>query len=404
MEPAESNSPLSSCLSQFCSFTPENYSPVPRLSLPYLQQISDSDCYSDSDCLEAPINAEEIAMDNLGDLLPRLHTLKLSAGSVVPSLRCLGSSLHALRYLYAPRCSIGLIEGIGTMTQLQELYLPFNRISDLSPLSVLESLALLDIECNEVRERAQITHLALCRSLVSLFIEGNPICEDLGATFEQEIASLLPNLLTVDGVCSNSLERTHKGPTSRIVSEKLLLTKSISNQTFHIPSPPTVAPSLPRRPKTSLGMRPKTPSLVFSSDRVSDMRRLIPVIPQRPKTASGDFSRSIESRVFPESSDKFPQDMNSDKEGSVSELTQGLKSSLCGSLTHSLRAKRSKKKSSTTKLDNICEGLEDLIGKDTDCFIQQPANLDSVLEDLQKWRLQFDSNTNLLSDMDNDIT
>ena len=404
MEPAGSNSPLSSGLSQLSSFTPENYSPIPRLSLPYLQQITNSNCSPDSSCLETPLNANEVAFDNLGDLLPQLHMIKLSAGSFIPSLRCLGSSLHALRYLYAPHCSIGLIEGVGTMAQLQELYIPFNRVSDLSPLSVLEGLTLLDIECNEVSDRAQITHLALCRSLVRLSIEGNPICEELGKAYGREIASLVPNLVTVDGLCSNSLESIQKVSSSRIVSEKLIITKSLSNITLHIPSPPTVAPSFPRRPKTSLGMRPNSPSLVLSSDRASDMLRLISVIPQRPKTASGDFGRSINPGVLSESLDKLPQDMNHENEESASDLTQGLHSSLCGSLTHSLRAKRHKRKTSTTKLDNICEGLEYFTGKDANCSLPQPANLDSVLEDLQKWRLRFESNTNLLSEMNNEIT
>ena len=403
MEPAESNSPLSSSLSQFSSLTPENYSPTPRLSLPYLQQLAEKDCFSDSNCLEAPLNADEIAIDNLGDLLPRLHLLRLSAGSLVPSLRCLGSSLHDLRYLYAPHCSIEFIEGVGTMAQLQELYLPFNRISDLSPLSVLESLTLLDLECNKVRERAQITHLALCRSLVSLCIEGNPICEKLGSSYEQEINSLLPNLVSLDGVSYNSLQSKHKEDNSKVVSEKLLITNSISNLTLHIPSPPIVAPSLPRRPKTSLGMRSKTPSLVLSADRALDMRRLNCVIPQRPKTASGNFNRSISPGIFSDGSDKYPQDAISDNEQSASNLTQGLQSSLCGSLTHSLRAKRCKNKTST-KLDYICEGIEDSISKDTNSSPQQPNSLDSVLEDLQKWRLRFVSNTSLLSEMDNEIT
>ena len=85
---------------------------------------------------------------------------------------------------------------------------------------------------------------------------------------------------------------------------------------------------------------------------------------------------------------------------SASELTQGLQSSLCGSLTQSLRAKKCKNKSSNPKPDYFREGMEN------DCIVSTSSNsteVDSLLEDLQNWRLRFDTNTDLISNIDDEI-
>ncbi|KAI6651585.1 hypothetical protein LOD99_4836 [Oopsacas minuta] len=390
MEQTESNSPLSSSLSVISSFTPENESPTPRLSLFYLQQITELQCLSDSFCLEVSLNANEIAIDNIGELLPNLSMLKLTIGSIIPSLRCLGSGLHALRYLYAPQCSIELIEGIGTISQLQELYLPFNHISDLSPLSVLENLTIVDIEYNEVMDKSQLTHLALCNSLTTLSMNGNPICEEFGDNFTQELQTLVPSLVRVEGIDFPCFQNEDN-------------TKIVSNPTLHLPSPPTIAPSLVRRPKTSLGTRQKASSFNLTSDRVSDLKRSL-IIPQRPKTASGDFTRSFTPGIFYETMGSYSKEVTFENEEGASYLTQGPQSSLCGSLTQSLRAKKGKKKHSKAKLEYICEGLEaDSIAKDNSTAINT-EKLDSVLEDLHNWRLRFDINTDLISDIDSEIS
>ena len=394
MEHTDGNSPISSSLSLFGSFTPESESPIPRLSLSHLQSISELQSLSDSNYLQVSLNSNEIAIDNLGNLLPGLRMLKLTCGSVIPSLRCLGSSLHALHYLYASHCLIEFIEGVGTMSQLQELYLAFNFISDLSPLSVLENLTILDIECNRVRDQNQITHLALCSSLKNLSIHGNPICEELGNNFQTRILTLIPNLVKIEGVNTPSL---HSVENDNFICNKLSFTPSIPNQIYHLPSPPTTAPFLTRRPKT--GTRRETPSLNLTSNHFTGLTQSLSFIPQRPKTASGDFTRSFSRMLSSEGEHAYPREMNFEDRESASELTQGLKSSLCGSLTQSLRAKKCKNKSSNPKLGYIREGMEN------DCIVStsNTTEIDSLLEDLQNWRLRFDTNTDLIYDIDDEI-
>ncbi len=58
----------------------------------------------------------------------------------------------------------------------QELYVAFNSISDLSPVSLLEDLELLDLEENEVEDLAQLWYLGCCVKLRTLSLEGNPVC------------------------------------------------------------------------------------------------------------------------------------------------------------------------------------------------------------------------------------
>ena len=398
MEPTDWQSSLSSSVSLFRSLTPENDSPTPRLSLSYLQQVSETEVGADSSYLEAQLNADEIAVDNLGELLPRLRMLRLTDGSIVSSLRCLGSALHALGYLYANQSSVELIEGVGTMGQLKELYLAFNNISDLSPLSVLENLTLLDIECNQVKEPEQMTHLALCKSLSSVFVDGNPVCEKLGKTYRRKLLSLIPNLKCLNGIDSREFSSSEEANDS-IVREKLLIARSISNLHFQTPSPPATAPSLPRRPRTSIGPRPKTPSNSLCSDRKSDLRISLGALPQRPSTASGYFRPSSGLSEF---LDRDCQEERFENEMSASDLTQGRPSSLCGSLTHSLRSKRWTKQSSKSKLDLVCEGIEidPAILDNSTAIPSKPPSMDSVLDDLQKWKLRFNSNTDLITDLE----
>lgn len=58
----------------------------------------------------------------------------------------------------------------------QELYVAYNSISDLSPVSMLEHLELLDLEGNDVDDLAQLWYLGCCGKIRTLSLEGNPVC------------------------------------------------------------------------------------------------------------------------------------------------------------------------------------------------------------------------------------
>jgi Leucine-rich repeat (LRR) protein len=60
--------------------------------------------------------------------------------------RDLGTSLVHLRVLWLSRSGLADLDGIPTLNNLQEIYLAYNEITDLSPCSLLENLKCLDLE------------------------------------------------------------------------------------------------------------------------------------------------------------------------------------------------------------------------------------------------------------------
>lgn len=102
------------------------------------------------------------------------------------------------------RCGLTEVEGIGSLFKLEELYLAFNDVSDLSPLTGLDNLTVLDCESNRIAELSQVQFLVNLPKLVSLNLEGNPV-ETLPG-FRRNISVLLPRLETLnDGAVSPSL-------------------------------------------------------------------------------------------------------------------------------------------------------------------------------------------------------
>lgn len=60
--------------------------------------------------------------------------------------RDLGSSLRTVQILWMSRCGLLELDGISSMISLTEVYLSYNEISDISPVSMLDNLQILDLE------------------------------------------------------------------------------------------------------------------------------------------------------------------------------------------------------------------------------------------------------------------
>lgn len=60
--------------------------------------------------------------------------------------RDLGSSFPVLRVLWMARCNLEDLDGVTAMNSLKELYLAYNDITDLSPLSMMDGLEVIDLE------------------------------------------------------------------------------------------------------------------------------------------------------------------------------------------------------------------------------------------------------------------
>ncbi|KAF0745900.1 hypothetical protein AaE_008345 [Aphanomyces astaci] len=92
--------------------------------------------------LQLTVDTHKQSVEALGELLPSLTQLRLHQ-SVLHSFRDLGTSLHGLQILWLMSSGVKDLDGIGALTGLRELYLQFNDIMDVSPLSLHDELHIL---------------------------------------------------------------------------------------------------------------------------------------------------------------------------------------------------------------------------------------------------------------------
>ncbi|XP_032082578.1 leucine-rich repeat-containing protein 56 [Thamnophis elegans] len=160
--------------------------------------------------LEMRVNTRENSLGNFGSYLPNLKQLKLN-GSILTSVRDLGTALPRLQVLWMARCGLPDLDGIASCCSLKELYIAYNNIGDLSQISLLENLEILDLEGNNIEDLSQIQYLRLCTKLTNLTIEGNLIClkpspqssEDPDYNYRVEVKKLIPHLKCLDEIPAN---------------------------------------------------------------------------------------------------------------------------------------------------------------------------------------------------------
>ncbi|EDV29377.1 Leucine-rich repeat-containing protein 56 [Trichoplax sp. H2] len=172
-----------------------------------LQSLTGCTNLGEVNYLEIRVNTTDNTLGNFGIWLPNLYELKLT-NSIISSVRDLGTSLVNLKILWMPRCQLNEVDGISCLSSLKELYLAYNTINDISPISMLENIEVLDLEGNGVNSSSQIGFLTLCPALVTLTLEGNPVCfsPDINASQEEienynyknTVRTTLPNLKFID--------------------------------------------------------------------------------------------------------------------------------------------------------------------------------------------------------------
>lgn len=72
--------------------------------------------------------------------MPSLAELRLERGSTLASFRDLGSSLKNLRVLWLSACGVRHLDGVGALLGLEELYLAFNDVDDLTSIAMHDRL------------------------------------------------------------------------------------------------------------------------------------------------------------------------------------------------------------------------------------------------------------------------
>eukprot|EP00927_Polykrikos_kofoidii_P030389 TRINITY_DN26146_c0_g1_i1.p1 TRINITY_DN26146_c0_g1~~TRINITY_DN26146_c0_g1_i1.p1 ORF type:complete len:649 (+),score=103.74 TRINITY_DN26146_c0_g1_i1:138-2084(+) len=221
----------------------------------FLRHYLGHDGLENADSLEIQVDTVggSQRVESIGELLPNLRHLRLNE-SVVCSVRDLGTSLQNLRVLWLCRSSLQEIEGICAMPLLEELYVAFNDIRDLSPLSSHESLKVIDLEGNLVEDFGEVESLGGITTLREMNLSLNPLWRS-GELCREDVFKALPQLEVLDdiprdnvGKLSAPLESTEDEDANEDEDDEEAGMVKLSD----IDEPPLVAPSL-LRSRSSLG-------------------------------------------------------------------------------------------------------------------------------------------------------
>lgn len=146
---------------------------------------------------ESQVDTTESTLTCIGDQFPNLQKLRLN-NSIIYSIRDIGCTFSNLKFLSLARCGITSLCGISTISNtVEELYLAFNKITDVSDLMGMDSLQVIDLEENMISDLSNIEFLTCCSGLKSLTLTGNP-CVDDPDEYRVKVAKLLPSLVYLD--------------------------------------------------------------------------------------------------------------------------------------------------------------------------------------------------------------
>lgn len=105
----------------------------------YIRNESGTDDLTTLVHLTLIIDTSHQSIYDLHHILPSLQHLVLDC-STISSIRDLGIGLRHLKSLSLASCGLYDLDGIGVLTDLQELCLRDNHISDVTPLAMHENL------------------------------------------------------------------------------------------------------------------------------------------------------------------------------------------------------------------------------------------------------------------------
>ncbi|XP_062605381.1 leucine-rich repeat-containing protein 56-like [Saccostrea cucullata] len=308
-----------------------------------LRLLTGVDNLEDIRRLELKVDTKETSLGNFGSLLPNLTQLKLS-NSNIPCIRDLGSSLRNVTVLWMSRCGLNELDGISSMLSLKELYLSYNEICDISALSMLDSLQILDLEGNNIDDTQQIHYLAMCSNLSSLTLEGNPVCvlptpdsyETDDYDYRWTVKKIIPHLRILDEEPLNSDPSPSKKKNifddDWAYLEELQKDVGIGGSTESLDSSEASHTESTGRPGTA-SLRPTTGYRPGSALRPSSGFRPL-TASRRPATTSG-------GNVRPLTAEKPNKEENEEKnitEDASSELTMG--KVVCGNPSKALFSRR----------------------------------------------------------------
>ncbi|CAN9499464.1 unnamed protein product [Ophioblennius macclurei] len=335
--------------------------------------------------LEVCVDTRSNSLGNFGAYMPRLVQLKLNNSSMV-SVRDLGTTISHLQVLWMSRCSLPDLDGISNFTSLQELYVAYNYLSDLSQVGMLENLKLLDLEGNDVDDLVQIQYLGLCGNLQRLTLEGNPVCSRPNPTsvqmtddysYRAAVRELIPQLRYLDDV---RVEEDGQGRRSTVGGDWDIFRDSIRGCSDSQAPGDVEEPSDCSRPHSRISS-PSLPSFCTPSPASSR-----PPTGFRPSSAAGPGGHS------PSGSRSGSADSDlATVEAETSNLTHGAgKILFCGNPVQAIRAKREKLRTAPARSTFTPCDLPVHVPEQTFQDLKGPGREDrkDVLAELRAWREQ----------------
>ncbi|CAG9466101.1 unnamed protein product [Pedinophyceae sp. YPF-701] len=180
-----------------------------------LQHMTNEDLL-EATFIEFAVDAGEMNLPRMLGRLPALVSLRLN-GSMLTSMRDLGTKLTNLRVLWVARCGLESLDGISSLPCLTELYAAFNSIADVSKAAECQDLAVLDLEGNSVDSWDEVAFLGMCRDLQSLCLQGNPISSH--SSYRSMAVQQVPSLVSLDDIPVADEERVAQPGGAACVSE-----------------------------------------------------------------------------------------------------------------------------------------------------------------------------------------
>jgi len=169
---------------------------VTDLTSQHLQRICGTQDLVNVRQLELMIDSEHVDLDHLTEFLPSLNGLILDS-SKIESFRDVGASLRMLCMLSVANCGIRELDGIGILSNLKEISLAHNQISDLTPLAMHEYLEIIDLSYNALEDMNECAMLGTCAKLRQLDMRGNPFSHS--QTYRFDVCSHVPQLEVLEG-------------------------------------------------------------------------------------------------------------------------------------------------------------------------------------------------------------
>lgn len=258
-----------------------------QLTADELRNICQTDDLESVTEIELSINSESVTLSNLYLRLPNLVELKFETPSYIPSLRKLGT-LENLKILWASAVGLENIEGTSGFPNLTELYISYNQISDLSPLTFLPNLEVLDLESNHIESGLDLRYLSFCDNLRRVSFSGCPISKL--PDYRKIVLKRLPVDSYLDDVKGDYLDPDAQDDFDRnalLTAEdanllKELVADGLLDEEELLENEPV------SRPFTSMGMRPKTTSFTPFHRPSSAFRR--PATAGRPQRSADSSS------------------------------------------------------------------------------------------------------------------